>query len=82
MLTGTVKDSSGAVIPNAQVAINGRGHRDYSQRFGWQLGILYSPQPIAGNLRDIGSRSRDLASQLQKGLTLTVRGLSRFLISR
>jgi len=61
MLTGTVKDSSGAVIPNAQVAITDVGHRITRNAFRLQLGILYSPNLLpeprdsghgAGHVRD------------------------------
>src|SRR5882762_1909530 len=70
-LTGTVKDSSGAVIPNAQVAITDLATGVTRTVSPGSSGLYTAPNLLPGNY-EIRITATGFSTQLQKGVTLTV----------
>ena len=70
-LTGTVKDSSGAVIPNAQVAITDVATGITRTASAGSSGSYTAPNLLPGTY-EIRVTATGFSTQLQKGLTLTV----------
>ena len=70
-LTGTVKDSSGAVIPNAQVAITDLATGVTRTVSPGSSGLYTAPNLLPGNY-EIRVTATGFSTQLQKGVTLTV----------
>jgi hypothetical protein len=70
-LTGTVKDSSGAFIPNAQVAITDLATGVTRSVSPGSSGLYTAPNLLPGNY-EIRVTATGFSTQLQKGVTLTV----------
>jgi hypothetical protein len=70
-LTGTVKDSSGAVIPNAQVAITDVATGVTRTVSSGSAGLYTAPNLLPGTY-EIRVTATGFSTQLQKGITLTV----------
>jgi hypothetical protein len=70
-LTGTVKDSSGAVIPNAQVAITDVATGVTHTVSPGSSGLYTAPNLLPGTY-EIRVTATGFSMQLQKGVTLTV----------
>ena len=70
-LTGTVKDSSGAVIPNAQVAITDVDTGIARTVSAGGAGLYNAPNLSPGSY-EIRVTATGFSTQLQKGITLTV----------
>ena len=47
-ISGTVSDSTGAVIPGAKVIVTNRVHQCHSQHHIVGVGRLYGPEPACG----------------------------------
>src|SRR5882762_1873724 len=71
MLTGTVKDSSGAFIPNAQVAIMDVATAVTRTVSPGSSGLYTAPNLLPGNY-EIRVTATGFSTQVQKGVTLTV----------
>jgi outer membrane receptor protein involved in Fe transport len=76
-LTGTVKDSSGAVIPNAQVAITDTATGVTRTVSPGSAGLYTAPNLLPGTY-EIRVTATGFSTRLQKGVTLTV-GLEQVL---
>src|SRR5882762_8728426 len=70
-LTGTVKDSSGAVIPNAQVLITEVATGVTRTVSPVAAGLYTAPNLLPGSY-DVRVSATGFSTQLQKGVTLTV----------
>jgi hypothetical protein len=70
-LTGTVKDSSGAVIPNAQVAITDVATGVTSTVSSGGAGLYTVPNVLPGNY-EVRVTATGFSTAVQKGITLTV----------
>src|SRR5712675_2071135 len=70
-LTGTVKDSSGAVIPNAQVAITDVATAVTRTVTPGSSGLYTAPNLLPGTY-EIHVTATGFSTQVQKGITLTV----------
>jgi outer membrane receptor protein involved in Fe transport len=70
-LTGTVKDSSGAVIPNAQVAITDVATGVTRTVSPGGAGLYTAPNLLPGTY-EIRITATGFSTQVQKGITLTV----------
>src|SRR6266851_2134392 len=70
-LTGTVKDSSGAVIPNAQVAITDVA-TGVTRTVSPGSAGLYTAPNLSPGIYEIRVTATGFSTQLQKGVTLTV----------
>src|SRR6266699_4785908 len=70
-LTGTVKDSSGAVIPNAQVLISEVATGVTRTVSPVAAGLYTAPNLLPGTY-DVRVSATGFSTQLQKGITLTV----------
>jgi hypothetical protein len=70
-LTGTVKDSSGAVIPNAQVAITDTATGITRTISSNGAGLYIAPNLLPGNY-EVRVTATGFRTQLEKGITLTV----------
>ena len=70
-LTGTVKDASGAVIPNAQVSITAVATGVIRTVSTGGAGLYTAPNLLPGNY-EVRATAQGFSSQLQKGITLTV----------
>jgi len=70
-LTGTVKDSSGAVIPNAQVAITDVATGVTRTVSPGSSGLYTAPNLLPGTY-EIHVTATGFSTQVQKGITLTV----------
>src|ERR1700730_12389847 len=70
-LTGTEKDSSGAVIPNAQVAIPDAATGVTSTVSSGGAGLYTVPNVLPGNY-EVRVTAPGFSTAVQKGLTLTV----------
>src|SRR5712664_313588 len=70
-LTGTVKDSSGAVIPNAQVAITDVATGVTRTVSPGSSGLYTAPNLLPGTY-EIHVTAPGFSTQVQKGITLTV----------
>src|SRR5882762_3428628 len=70
-LTGTVKDSSGAFIPSAQVAIMDVATAVTRTVSPGSSGLYTAPNLLPGNY-EIRVTATGFSTQLQKGVTLTV----------
>lgn len=70
-LTGTVKDSSGAVIPNAQVAITDVATGVTRSLSPGGAGLYTAPNLLPGTY-EIRVTATGFSTQVQKGITLTV----------
>ena len=49
-ISGTVSDSTGAVIPGAKVLVTNPGYQCYSQHHIVGIGRLYGPEPSCGRV--------------------------------
>jgi hypothetical protein len=76
-LTGTVKDSSGAVIPNAQVAITDVATGVTRTVSPGSAGLYTAPNLLPG-IYEVRVTATGFSTRLQKGITLTV-GLEQVL---
>jgi hypothetical protein len=70
-LTGTVKDSSGAVIPNAQVVITDVDTGVIREVSSGSAGLYAGPNLLPGNY-EIRVTAQGFRIQVQRGITLTV----------
>src|SRR6267143_4183153 len=70
-LTGTVKDSSGAFIPSAQVAIAALATGVIRTVSPGSSGLYTAPNLLPGTY-DVRVSATGFSTQLQKGITLTV----------
>ena len=70
-LTGAVKDSSGAIIPNAQVFITDTATSVVRTVFTDSAGLYTAPNLLPGTY-EIKVTAPGFSTQLQKGITLTV----------
>jgi hypothetical protein len=70
-LTGTVKDSSGAIIPNAQVAITDMATSVTRNVSSGGAGLYTAPNLLPGNY-EIRVTATGFGTLVQKGITLTV----------
>src|ERR1700730_357905 len=70
-LTGTVKDSSGSVIPNAQVTITDVDTGVIRDVSSGGAGLYAGPNLLPGNY-EIRVTAPGFSTQVQKGITLTV----------
>jgi hypothetical protein len=70
-LTGTVKDSSGAVIPNAQVAITDTATGVTRTVSPGSAGLYTAPNLLPGTY-EVRVSATGFSTRLQKGITLTV----------
>src|ERR1700687_5316460 len=68
-LTGTVKDASGAVIPNAQVSITAVATGAIRTVSTGGAGLYTAPNLLPGNY-EVRATAQGFSSQLQKGITL------------
>jgi len=78
-LTGTVKDASGGIIPNAQVAIRDVATAVTRTVSAGGAGLYTAPNLLPG-IYEVRVTAAGFSTAVQKGVTLTV-GLSRCLIS-
>src|ERR1700688_5094353 len=70
-LTGTVKDSSSAILPNAQVAITDVATGVVRTVSTDSAGLYIAPNLLPGNY-EVRVTAPGFSTQLQKGITLTV----------
>src|SRR5258708_11486173 len=70
-LAGTVSDSSGAVIPNAEVAITNSATGVTRTVSSGSAGLYTAPNLLPG-IYDIRITAPGFSTQVQKGITLTV----------
>jgi hypothetical protein len=70
-LTGTVKDSSGAVVPNAQVSITDIDTSVNRMVSSNAAGLYIAPNLLPGNY-EIRVTSTGFRTQVERGITLTV----------
>jgi len=70
-LAGTVSDSSGAVIPNAEVAITNSATGVTRTVTSGSAGLYTAPNLLPG-VYDIRITAPGFSTQVQKGITLTV----------
>src|SRR4029077_7795281 len=71
MLTGTVKDSSGGVVPNAQVAITDVATGVTRNVSSDSAGLYAAPNLLPGTY-DVRAAATGFRTAVQKGVTLTV----------
>src|ERR1700676_4837442 len=72
-LTGTVSDSSGAVIPNAQISIKNEGTGEVRSVTADSAGFYSAPNLLPGKY-DITVTAPGFSTQVRNGITLTVGG--------
>ncbi len=70
-LTGTVKDASGAVIPNAQVSVTNTA-TGVNRRIVTDTAGFYTMSNLLPGDYDVAVSATGFASQVRKGITLTV----------